>query len=95
MRIDLLSFSIAKQALVSCVLARQTGKSGLYFINIELYSKKSAIKMQVNLENRKKLAKNVISMEQPHFKAMNTRTRKVRWQKENKAGQRWHEFKGR
>ena len=34
-------------------------------------------------------------MEEPHFKAMNTRMRKVRWQKENKAGQRWPEFKGR
>jgi hypothetical protein len=42
----------------------------------------------------KSLQKNDISMEQPHFKAMNTRTKKVCWQKENKAGQRWPEFKG-
>ena len=34
-------------------------------------------------------------MESPHFTVMNTRTRKARWQKENKAGQRWPEFKGR
>ncbi len=32
-----------------CTLISQTGKRGLCFINIDLYSKKSAIKMQVNL----------------------------------------------